>query len=144
MGFRVDAAVREDRSSGARLGFVGLLALMLMSCANGVTVPALVAGPFSETPPWELFEQLLAGAREAGYEPVMADLDAGTFRVAPHVSHGQPDTWFLTRCFRGGWVQVTPRGPGLRPEGAVSRVPPELRRELVAYFNALRRHAETR
>ncbi|MFK7991465.1 MAG: hypothetical protein AB8I08_35945 [Sandaracinaceae bacterium] len=120
-----------------RLWHLGLLfGLSLAGCATGVTTPPLVSGPHATLPPWELFEHVLASARAEGYEPEDVNLDAGVFRVHAREAEDE-ETVFVTKFYQGGWLQVWPAGPRVGAEGPVSRVTPEVRRELVAYLAAL-------
>lgn len=111
----------------ARGLLLALATALATVCACTVSAPILGAGPARPGDTW-LFEDALRGARAAGYHPVAADAEAGSFEL---VARGDRSgaTHFVVQCFSDGWVSIVVAGPGVERAGERFRMSPALRDE---------------
>lgn len=116
---------------------VGLVvALGCVGCGAWVTTPTVVLGGYPVEPTRPTFQALLEASREAGYPPLQVDLIRGRFEVeALHA--GRSDVRFEVQCYRGGWVQLRPRGERVATRGDLHRLSGRVRDELDEYAQRL-------
>lgn len=110
--------------------------LLSVGCGAWVTSPTVVLGGYAAEPSQQTFESLLEASREAGYPPEQVDLDRGRFVVASQRAGGY-DVRFEVQCYRGGWVQLRPRGEHVTTRGDQHRLPSGARDELDDYVQRL-------
>ncbi|HJL14679.1 MAG TPA: hypothetical protein RMH99_03425 [Sandaracinaceae bacterium LLY-WYZ-13_1] len=119
----------------------GLLALGLLGCAAtheaDRRIAFRVAQPTSER--LQLFERVVEGVRQAGYEPVEANRWLGELTViARSRSPGRPPPRMRVVCFLDGTIEVQVHERWWRTRvGRLPRLPRGLRRETVELASVL-------